>query len=199
MPTLSLLKRIPMSLLQVEGLDGIDIPHCKHHYLFFTSMHTCEINMYCIPTEIAGGMQLSVTKVFDLPDIGSGEELNYRDYTRLYFVNNFTLMGRMNTKRGQLEVWELKSRELHCNTIPKAKEIVEFGQVYSIISCQDSVKVVVTYTGEIVLSCAFGMDCPLGFFGTAVAEWLNDFEFYGLSHPSCCGKIEHMDHGKHKI
>ena len=173
MPTLSLLKRIPMSLLQVEGLDGIDIPHCKHHYLFFTSMHTCEINMYCIPTEIAGGMQLSVTKVFDLPDIGSGEELNYRDYTRLYFVNNFTLMGRMNTKRGQLEVWELKSRELHCNTIPKAKEIVEFGQVYSIISCQDSVKVVVTYTGEIVLSCAFGMDCPLGFFGTAVAEWQN--------------------------
>ena len=178
---------------ECEGLDGPDRPHCRHHYLFFTCLQRSEIIMCYVPTMIVDGAQLTVSKVFDTDN---GKDLYYRQYSKLHFVDNFTLAGRIHENSGCLEIVEVMSGLLHRFSIPNANGLVELGQVYSILSCRDTIKVIMTYTGEVVLSCAFGVNYPALFFGTSKTEWLNDFRFYGSTCPVSRQLIETMGHAK---
>ncbi len=77
-------------------------------------------------------------------------------------------------------VWKLGGSSEHF-IVPAPQDTsccLTLGHLYSILQCTGSVEVVVTYTGEVLLSCPFQPSLQQRFWDPLDHTWLNEFDFY---------------------
>ena len=108
----------------------------------------------------------------------------------------------------QHHIWQLDSGSYHSvHTPSNCCCCLALGHLYSVLQCEDSVKVVATYTGEVLFSCSIALPLVQGrqlatlgiferppfprFWEPLDSRWLNDFDCYQFGQQgdcSMCGK-----------
>lgn len=130
----------------------------------------CTLAEYCFPTALPFTLKPKQTL-----QLQGGDTLSFFQVS-----SDGRLASIMDQLNNRHHVWKLGDLSGHSivPVPPDTSCCLALGHLYSVLQCADSVKVVTTYTGELLLNCPFQPSPNQRFWEPVDSRWLNDLDFY---------------------
>ena len=160
---------------------------CEIHRLIVRFQHggnlgTSVLAEYHIPTNISAAVEIEPIQTLQPVDAG-----NWSFFQR---STDGTLVSMVDTETCTHHIWELEAGgTYHIVDAPvECTCCLAVEHLYSVLQCENSVKVVVTYTGDVIFSCSFQLLKFMSavnptifypkFWPPLDLTWMNDFNCY---------------------